>query len=422
MRGTPAAGRLRAKTGTLDDVVGPQRLRAPRRRVRASPGSVLGQPIVFSLIFNRVPNTDRGPRRRRSGRRGPRHLPAAAAHRRHRAAAVTRHLPIFPLGSVLMPTQLLPLHIFEPRYRELMRQLTEAGARRELGVVLIERGHEVGGGDQRVGTGTLARLVAAEQLPDGRWLALFAGTERFRVVEWLPDDPFPQAQVEDLPEPEWDPADERRPGRAPRSWSARRWPWRPSSARPARPAGFELADDPARRPGSCARPRPSAPSTASGSWRRPGRSGWSPCCSRRPTPGRCLHSVSAAGKDRGSVTGAAPDNVRGTVVRHPARRVRQPGRRLRQAGDARPHQVAGALHGLRHRRAPCCSPSGAGCWPWPPSGPSRPRPGEHLRGSLTWVPVLRRLHRGRRRGGLGGLAASARASRAQRPDGEERRR
>ena len=41
---------------------------------------------------------------------------------------MTRHLPIFPLGAVLMPTQLLPLHIFEPRYRELMRQLTEPDA------------------------------------------------------------------------------------------------------------------------------------------------------------------------------------------------------------------------------------------------------------------------------------------------------
>jgi Lon protease-like protein len=74
----------------------------------------------------------------------------------------------------------------------------------ELGVVLIERGREVGGGDQRVGTGTLARVLEHRQLPDGRWLALCAGTGRLRVVEWLPDDPFPQAEVEELSEPEWD--------------------------------------------------------------------------------------------------------------------------------------------------------------------------------------------------------------------------
>ena len=121
---------------------------------------------------------------------------------------MTRRLPMFPLGMVLMPAQLLPLHVFEPRYRELMHRLTAPGAVPELGVVLIERGREVGGGDERVGTGTLARLLEHRQLPDGRWLALCAGTGRLRVVQWLPDDPFPQAEIEDLPEPDWDPDDD----------------------------------------------------------------------------------------------------------------------------------------------------------------------------------------------------------------------
>jgi Lon protease-like protein len=114
---------------------------------------------------------------------------------------------MFPLGTVLMPAQLLPLHIFEPRYRELMHRLTAPGTRPELGVVLIERGREVGGGDQRAGTGTLARLLQHQQLPDGRWLALLAGTGRVRVVRWLPDDPFPQAEVEDLPDDACAPAE-----------------------------------------------------------------------------------------------------------------------------------------------------------------------------------------------------------------------
>jgi Lon protease-like protein len=121
---------------------------------------------------------------------------------------VTRPLAIFPLGTVLLPSGLLPLHIFEPRYRQLMADLTADGAEGEVGIVLIERGHEVGGGDQRVGTGTLARLAHAEQLPDGRWLVLLAGVSRFRVAGWLPDDPYPQAEVDDLPEPDWDTADD----------------------------------------------------------------------------------------------------------------------------------------------------------------------------------------------------------------------
>jgi Lon protease-like protein len=115
---------------------------------------------------------------------------------------------MFPLGLVLMPTQPLPLHVFELRYRQLLHELTAPDAVRELGVVLIERGHEVGGGDQRVGTGTVARLLDARQVPDGRWRALFVGVGRLRVVEWLPDDPYPQAEIEDLAEPEWDPEDQ----------------------------------------------------------------------------------------------------------------------------------------------------------------------------------------------------------------------
>lgn len=109
-----------------------------------------------------------------------------------------RHLPMFPLGTVLVPYAHLPLHIFEPRYRAL----TEAclAGDREFGVVLIERGSEVGGGDVRFEVGTVARIVQAVELPDGRWLLDAVGTERIRVLRWLPDDPYPQAEVEALAE------------------------------------------------------------------------------------------------------------------------------------------------------------------------------------------------------------------------------
>ena len=107
---------------------------------------------------------------------------------------------MFPLGTVLFPTAVLPLHIFEPRYRKLMADCLAAD--REFGVVLIERGSEVGGGDVRTDIGTVAQLVAANELPDGRWYAVTVGTRRIRVREWLPDDPYPRADVEtweDLP-------------------------------------------------------------------------------------------------------------------------------------------------------------------------------------------------------------------------------
>ena len=104
--------------------------------------------------------------------------------------------PMFPLGSVLFPHALLPLHVFEPRYRALTERCLAGD--REFGVVLIERGHEVGGGDERFDIGSVARIVRAGQLDDGRWMLVTVGVQRLRVTEWLPDDPHPLARVERL--------------------------------------------------------------------------------------------------------------------------------------------------------------------------------------------------------------------------------
>jgi Lon protease-like protein len=103
---------------------------------------------------------------------------------------------MFPLGTVLLPFAHLPLHIFEPRYRALVKDCLAGDG--QFGVVLIERGQEVGGGDVRFGVGTVARIIQTAELPDGRWLLDAMGTERFRVTEWLPEDPYPQAMVEAL--------------------------------------------------------------------------------------------------------------------------------------------------------------------------------------------------------------------------------
>ena len=104
---------------------------------------------------------------------------------------------MFPLGTVLFPSVFLPLHVFEERYRRLTRDCLAGD--REFGVVLIERGSEVGGDDQRTNVGTVARIVQAAELEDGRWVLETVGTRRIRVDEWLPDDPYPQAEVADWP-------------------------------------------------------------------------------------------------------------------------------------------------------------------------------------------------------------------------------
>jgi Lon protease-like protein len=115
---------------------------------------------------------------------------------------VTRVLPMFPLGSVLLPHGVLPLHVFEPRYREMMASLDPIDP--EFGVVLIERGSEVGGRDLRSGLGTVARVVERAELPDGRWVLVAVGTTAITVESWLADDPFPRAVVAERQEGPWD--------------------------------------------------------------------------------------------------------------------------------------------------------------------------------------------------------------------------
>jgi uncharacterized protein len=111
---------------------------------------------------------------------------------------------MFPIGSVLFPHALLPLHIFEERYRVLAETCLRGDGR--FGVVLIERGYEVGGGDTRFGVGTVARIVEAARTPDGRYLLSTVGTERFRIRRWLADDPFPRAEIDLIDEPRRVPA------------------------------------------------------------------------------------------------------------------------------------------------------------------------------------------------------------------------
>ena len=112
---------------------------------------------------------------------------------------MAKPMPMFPLGTVLFPHAALPLHIFEERYRALAEACLQADGR--FGVVLIERGYEVGGGDARFGVGTVARIVEAARTPDGRYLLATVGTERFRIRKWLADDPFPRAEIDVIGEP-----------------------------------------------------------------------------------------------------------------------------------------------------------------------------------------------------------------------------
>jgi len=110
-------------------------------------------------------------------------------------------LPMFPLGSALLPGMPLPLRIFEPRYRRLFDDVSAADG--AFGVVLIERGGEVGGGDQRFTRGTMAHIRGHRDVGESILLAA-AGGDRFDVVGWEADDPYPRARVREVPALVWD--------------------------------------------------------------------------------------------------------------------------------------------------------------------------------------------------------------------------
>jgi uncharacterized protein len=105
-------------------------------------------------------------------------------------------LPMFPLGSPLLPGGVLPLHVFEPRYRQMVHDLLADDGPPEFGIVMIERGREVGGGETRRTTGTLAEVVDVRALEGGRYALMIAGRRRLRVLAWLPDDPYPLADID----------------------------------------------------------------------------------------------------------------------------------------------------------------------------------------------------------------------------------
>ena len=111
-------------------------------------------------------------------------------------------MPMFPLGTVLMPAMPLSLRIFEERYLKLLGDLVTSD-NPEFGVVLIERGQEVGGTDKRMNIGTIASVTNIGTLDEFYGLES-VGAQRFRVNAWLPDDPYPLADVDLLPDLIWD--------------------------------------------------------------------------------------------------------------------------------------------------------------------------------------------------------------------------
>lgn len=110
-------------------------------------------------------------------------------------------MPMFPLTTVLLPAMPLPLRIFEERYLKLLGDLLGEETP-EFGVVLIARGPEVGGGEKRMDVGTIASVTNIGTTEQFYGLES-VGSRRFRVNAWLPDDPYPLADIDFIPDLIW---------------------------------------------------------------------------------------------------------------------------------------------------------------------------------------------------------------------------
>jgi uncharacterized protein len=111
-------------------------------------------------------------------------------------------LPLFPLGTVLYPGLLLPLHIFEERYRQLVRDLLDGPEPRRFGVIAIRRGRETGvdgiSSLHEIGCTALVRQI--QEHDDGRFDLVTVGTQRFQLAGLDHSKPYLQGEVDLLAE------------------------------------------------------------------------------------------------------------------------------------------------------------------------------------------------------------------------------
>jgi Lon protease-like protein len=108
-----------------------------------------------------------------------------------------RDLPLFPLNTVLFPGMVLPLHIFEERYKLMISHCLEDN--RPIGVVLIREGREVEGGAAPHDVGTTAVIAGSSHTKDGRYNLVTIGSERFRLLSIRDDLPYLVGSAEPWP-------------------------------------------------------------------------------------------------------------------------------------------------------------------------------------------------------------------------------
>jgi D-alanyl-D-alanine carboxypeptidase/D-alanyl-D-alanine-endopeptidase (penicillin-binding protein 4) len=199
--GTAVQGKLRAKTGRLNGV----------SSLAGYVPMASGETATFSFVVNDMDDEERAWNAQTvmavvlaatklpcADASGPVVVPGASY------AGTMGTLSMFPLQTVVVPGMVVPLQVFEDRYKTLVDACLAGDD--DFGIVLISHGAEVGGGDRRTDVGTRMAILDHQALPDGRRALVAGGVERLRVTGWHADDPHPIAEVEDWPDPPSDDA------------------------------------------------------------------------------------------------------------------------------------------------------------------------------------------------------------------------
>src|SRR5436190_2528898 len=115
-----------------------------------------------------------------------------------------KHLPIFPLPLVMLPNELLPLHIFEDRYRQMLRDVEKEG--NFFGIVLFDPEVSLTEKPASGSVGCVAEIRESELLPDGRSNILALGVVRFHLIEYIEaGEPYLVGDVEFFEDEKEDP-------------------------------------------------------------------------------------------------------------------------------------------------------------------------------------------------------------------------
>lgn len=141
---------------------------------------------------------------------GPLWRARGAAGQYRGAMATSAVIPLFPLGSALVPGLVMPLYLFEPRYRRLAHDLFMMPPEsRGFGIVGIRAGREVGvdGASSLFDVGTLAQVNDLTENPDGTFNLQAVGSRRFQIIDLDDSQPYLRAEVEYLDEPDGDDAE-----------------------------------------------------------------------------------------------------------------------------------------------------------------------------------------------------------------------